>query len=223
MRLASLGRGARGLWQQATARLPYHLAIRLQRACVQLEGCARTQRYREVERLSRAVLPPGHAPRAVAETARSALLSSSFTGWRLRVLARSPARGPQAPVRVIGLDRLQSLRAARRGAMLVNSQFGVGICVPVALATLGYPLCSVEGMDHLRAAGLPPVPGLRILDLGPEGTFRLPLLRAAQSILEQGGLVHIAGDAYGGTGGVLLPFRGRLRRFAEGFATLAVL
>jgi hypothetical protein len=78
-------------------------------------------------------------------------------------------------------------------------------------------------MDHVRAAGLPGVPGLRTLDLGPEGTFRLPLLHAAKSILDAGGLVHSAGDAYGGTGGVLLPFRGRLRRFAEGFAALAVL
>jgi hypothetical protein len=214
---------ARRVWQQVTGRLPYAWSIRLQRAGVQLQRYTRSARYREAIRLSRAILPPGPAAGSVRATALGALTGSSFTGWRLRALARLSPDALARAVRLVGGDRLPTPNGTRGGAVLVNSRMGAGICVPLALGRLGYDVCSVEGMDHLDRAGLRRVPGVRVLDLGPEGTFRLPHLRAAMTVLQRGGLVHTAGDGERGTGGVRVTFRGRSRSFGEGFAALAVL
>jgi hypothetical protein len=210
-------------WQWASGSLPYAWSIRLQRASVQLQRYTRGARYREALRLSRAMLPPGHVGRDARAVAIGALTASTFTGWRLRALA---GLGPEAldrTVRIEGRPRLPAPGGAGQGAVLVNSRMGAGICVPLVLARLGYEVGSIEGMDHPDRAGLGRVPGLRVFDLGPQGAFALPHLRAALAILRRGGLVHTAGDGDRGAGGIQVPFRGRLGSFGEGFAALAVL
>jgi hypothetical protein len=207
----------------ASGSIPYSWSIRLQRASVQLQRCTRSARYREALRLSRAILPPGGAGRDARRVAIGSLTGSTFTGWRLRALAGLSPEALERTVRIEGRQRLPAPGGAGRGAVLVNSRMGAGICVPLVLARLGYEVGSIEGMDHPGRAGLPRVPGLRVFDLGPRGTFALPHLRAALAILSRGGLVHTAGDGDRGAGTIQVPFRGRWGSFGEGFAALAIL
>jgi lauroyl/myristoyl acyltransferase len=126
-------------------------------------------------------------------------------------------------VRFHGLEAFHDLYAAPQGVVLVNSEFGAGICVPLLLARLGYQVSSMEGMDHLRRAGVRGVDGVDVVDIGDEGALRVQELRRARNALQRGRILHIAGDAYGGRSGVVLSFRDRVRRFAEGFGYLALL
>jgi len=82
---------------------------------------------------------------------------------------------------------------------------------------------SLEGAPHLRLAGIRDSDRLTILDISDERSLRLRELQQARRVLKAGGFVHLAGDAYGGRSGLVLPFHGRVRRFATGFAALALL
>jgi lauroyl/myristoyl acyltransferase len=104
--------------------------------------------------------------------------------------------------------------------MIVNSKFGAGEAVPLLFTRLGYPLWSLERRSHPDMAGLAWV--VRVLELARMEPLGLRELRAAQRLLEQGGILHLAGDGIVSSGGVVLPFLGRARRFPQGFAHLSV-
>jgi KDO2-lipid IV(A) lauroyltransferase len=62
-----------------------------------------------------------------------------------------------------------------------------------------------------------------VLDISDDRTLHVRELQQAQRALRRGAFLHTAGDAYGGRSGLVLPFGGRTRRFATGFASLALL
>lgn len=209
----------RSLWHRVSSLVPYGPSLRMQVAWLRLRRWFQSRDVLEVMDLLRAVLPRDTDSRRLADTALGCLLCVRFIGWRMRALARSPRARLDRVVRFHGLEVLHGLRETGRGFMIVNSKFGAGEAVPLLFARFGYPLWSLEGTSHLDMAGLPGIVG--VLELARVEPLGLRELRAARKLLEEGCVLHLAGDGNIGTSGVVLPFLGRARRFPEGFAYLS--
>jgi lauroyl/myristoyl acyltransferase len=172
----------------------------------------------------RAIVPLETDSRRIEDLALSALVCGRFTGWRMRTLLNSPGDQLERVVHVRGLEILETARDSGRGCVIVISKFGANVAVPLLLSRLGYRLWSSEARDHLAMAGLVDVPGVNVLEWDPDDASlrELRTLRATRRLLEARNMVCMAGDGRATLKSVILPFLGRARPFAIGFAYLAV-
>ena len=141
-------------------------------------------------------------------------------GWRISSLSRMRDRSFFSWCRIAGLDALGS--RGESGVVLVNSHYGAGRAVPLAIARAGFEIYSLEPEDYLTAVGAQRPPHLHVISLREGSAFWLRQLAQAKAVLKKGGIVHIAVDGLQGKGGVERSFFGMKRVFQASFAQLAV-
>ena len=86
----------------------------------------------------------------------------------------------------------------------------------------GYDLHSVESANVLQQIGAKGADRLKVIEVGGGASFLLRQTYMARRVLMDGGMLHMVPDGLQGDSGVLVPFHGRMRRLATGFAELAV-
>jgi KDO2-lipid IV(A) lauroyltransferase len=86
----------------------------------------------------------------------------------------------------------------------------------------GYDLHSVEAANVLKKIGAKGADRLKVIEVGGGATFHLRQTYLARRVLMDGGMLHMVPDGLHGSSGILVPFHGRMRNFATGFAELAL-
>lgn len=202
--------------------LPYAAGTRLLRAAVSLPGPHRAL-YRPEVRLLDEWLDrvPVRADRE--QVIRQSLMVNSWTGWRARALAPDEVFG--RCVTLAGAEVLDALAAEGRGAVLVlpHTMLRRLLLRLPPLRGRNVAVVGNVGAARLASQGLPEV--ARAVERGV--ALSRPAVRSAQLVqalrtLAAGGLAVIFGDDDEGSGGMELPFHGRMRAFRPGAAELAV-
>lgn len=204
--------------------LPYAAGIKfLSWFCAQ-QWAHRIFFRKHVHRL-RQVLSCIKSPNKKTDVIRISLLANFFQHWIYGALARTSPQEFDRWVTVKGRATLQSSHRKNRGVVLVLSH--------LALEHLTRLMLDRRGFDDILifAAGLnpeiPKILGLTrskqiVLGLKNDDRFFIRHLAAAKKVLDQGGIVLIAGDGRQGDSGINIPFHGRLLSFKAGFAELAI-
>jgi lauroyl/myristoyl acyltransferase len=187
-------------------------------ACRSIACPGEWSRFRhDFENLDGLLQAPQMQDRLFARRMHTTCLSWS----RLRDLSRWDRPHSWPPwLKLKGLDKLQRRLDEGRRVVVVNSHLGAFQCVPVVLARLGRRVASVECADVFPILKVKRPDGLTVLPTAAAFLARPALL--AKRFLQAQGLVCLAADGYNGLSGLVLPFFGRQRRFASGFAELAV-
>ncbi len=86
----------------------------------------------------------------------------------------------------------------------------------------GYDLHSIESANVLKKIGAKDADRLKVIEVGGGASFLLRQTYLARRVLMDGGMLHMVPDGLQGNSGVPVPFHGRVRRLATGFAELAV-
>lgn len=171
----------------------------------------------------RTLAAPGVAGRTLSEhgVVRRHLLTRWLGSARLQLLSRGAwPRQDSRWFSARGVEHVTGALAAGRRVLVANSHYGAAQCVPLMLARLGLRLHSVECCDPFRALGLERPPTLSVISTADHFLARVAV-EARRALLEQG-LICIAADGYVTQRGLTLPFHGRARTFAAGFAELAL-
>ncbi|HUY61540.1 MAG TPA: hypothetical protein VMW49_06650 [Candidatus Dormibacteraeota bacterium] len=168
----------------------------------------------------RPVLGPGRPPQAVDRVARRAFQNYGRTVVDFLTLDRLVAdlqrRGP-----VAGAEHLETALAEGHGAILVSAHFGNWDLGAASAALTGHPVHTLAdpfgppAVDE-RVRRARERLGVHVLDPGTAG------VRAALRVLRRNEILALAADLDPGTGGVLVPFFGRLAVIPAGPAALAL-
>ena len=154
------------------------------------------------------------------------IYSGLFYHWRISVL-NSDGEFPRR-VHISGLEHLKQARDSERGTIFLNSNTGLK-----HLAARAVPGWDAENMMQvgggkrtLGLIGLTEIKGQLMLDIEEEmvkskSHLSFQIAKGKQ-VLEQGGMLFIAGDGSRGLRKLEIPFLKRLRPFGTGFAELAV-
>lgn len=145
--------------------------------------------------------------------------------WRYCALTRAPRPVWDAWVKVSGLESVTGLLDIGKRVIVLNSHYGLGHIVNVALVRSGVPTVSLPIHNPLGSLygissagnGEP----LHFIELG-RGPFQLQGLARARGALEQGKVLHLAGDGFRGGSAVTVKFLARTRDLRGGFAYLAL-
>jgi len=155
---------------------------------------------------------------------RERFFSSLFlTTWRLNALARCPDEVFRRCVSLEGPEHVEKARAAGRGVIFASAHHGAAEAMSVALGRVGIaPHCfaAVEFERRLLRgrSGWP----LQVIVRAPGRASGLRAMAQARAVLKGRGAVLILADGGKGQVDVELPFLGGTQRFAQGFATLAL-
>jgi lauroyl/myristoyl acyltransferase len=147
------------------------------------------------------------------------LNSRTFREWREFALDRCSDRSFARWTHFHGTEHLEAARAHGRGLILAGSHHGEAQTLKILLTRFGL---DVTNLGSGRERG--PWRHARVLWVGDKEN-EADLLRsmvALRRVLKQGGIVHLPADARVGKSGIEMDFLGRRRRFAHGFAALAL-
>jgi KDO2-lipid IV(A) lauroyltransferase len=151
------------------------------------------------------------------------LAANVLGSWRLIALAVASPPVVARWVKVEGGEHLEQAARRGRGVVVVNSHYGAPRFVTLTLSRLGYDVLSLEAGNLMAKLGLEARHPIRFVNVRKDNQMLLREVYTARKHLEAGGIVHLAGDGYQGRSGSEIAFCGRRRRFASGFADLAVL
>ncbi|WP_025367265.1 LpxL/LpxP family acyltransferase [Thioalkalivibrio paradoxus] len=146
--------------------------------------------------------------------------------WRYCALTCAPRQVWEHWVTVSALERITDPLKSGKRVIVLNSHYGLGHIANVALAREGIDTVSLLTQNRLDSTYGVSTTGsgepLHFIELG-RGAFQLQGLARAREALEQGRVLHLAGD--GGRGGnpMTLPFLHGTRDLRGGFASLALL
>jgi KDO2-lipid IV(A) lauroyltransferase len=168
------------------------------------------------------ILPLAHKTMDLHSTGARYLACSYGIYWRLVALSRCSDREFHNWVRFTGTEQLAALREAGKGLIILNSHLGLSRCIPLTLLRQGYELHSMEAVNVLGKIGAKGADRLNVIEVGGGASFLLRQTFVARRVLLDGGMLHLVADGLKGSSGVLVPFHGRMRRLATGFAELAV-
>jgi amino acid adenylation domain-containing protein len=169
-------------------------------------------------------------PFAQSQLAPDAIIHQSLAAnqclpWRFHRLGQMAADPFSRHITVRGWERLEAAHRQGRGVLVLNNHAVLGhlVMLPLVRAGLAEVGFIGTGLRRLHWLGLNASDQLQLLVTRDEDKHSLATnLYLAKQILERGGLVQLAGDGYQGSGGLTLPFHGRLRPFRRGFAELAL-
>lgn len=148
------------------------------------------------------------------------VLATRFMSWRVAAFSRFNEGEFERHCEIIGLDKITN--RGGKGVVLINSHYGAGRVVPLAIARMGLTVHVLEPEDFLLTVGGVKPDTLKVISLREGNAFWLKQLAQARSVLAEGGVVHIAVDGLQGRGGCERRFFGVTRKFHASFAQLAV-
>ena len=151
------------------------------------------------------------------------LTTNWLTSWRLSALARCSDAAFARWVSLDGDEIFRQLRAQGRPVLLCNSHYGSGKIILLALLRQGHTLHSLDRQDIFSFSNIRARGELISINLGDrQNNFMLKQVFRARKVLQEGGILHIAGDGVRGLSGRAIPFLGRLRNFPASVAELAL-
>jgi acyl carrier protein/lauroyl/myristoyl acyltransferase len=183
--------------------------------------------FRKRARLLRRVLAALGNSTSETEALRQHLRTFLWVSWRLVALAQCSPAEFDTWVTMTGVEALQRTREKGQGAVIPLSNIGPRGLPALALRRLGLTDFMMVGTEDLYA-GILDLIGLSNLKerhhffIINRDRRRASQLLTAQRLLQQGGIVFIAGDGQLGKLPFLFPFCNRLRHFGFGFAELAL-
>jgi len=163
------------------------------------------------------------SPAGPGADARTHIAANTFGSWRVLALALAPEHEYFRWVTVRGREVIRRHTDSGKGLLVVNSHVGSPRIVTLTLSRLGYAVNSLEVGDLIARLGVADRHSVSVTLVRKEKTrMWLREVYAARKVLSTGGIVHLAGDGYKGDSGYERGLLGRVRRFATGFAELAV-
>lgn len=213
--------GADKLWLRAVSRVPYGVGTRVLAWFWSLRLIQKMFFQRQLEQLEQ-ILPLAHKPMDLHSTGARYLACSYGIYWRIVALSRCPEQEFRRWVRYTGTEQLPALCEPGKGLIIVSCHFGLSRCVPLMLLRQGYDLHSIEAANVLEKIGAKGADRLKVIEVGGGASFLLRQTYQARRVLMDGGMLHMVPDGLQGSSGILVPFHGRMRRLATGFAELAV-
>jgi len=196
----------RVLWER---RLSPRTALRLAYLSRRIELWVNPRRRRQMAALMKPLLPPGTSRR---ELSRQVVLSRAIRRVGTHSLAPIAARSRQWLLEALqpeGLETLEAIRQAGRGAVILGSHAGLNSWVGSILLRMGYPLrlmqrraISPQRLLLLRANGWVE----RVLPYPPPGQEGLHLKRLCELVCQGQWIQHVADfpDSRAGVLGALL-------------------
>jgi len=209
------------LWLRSVSRVPYGAGSRVLAWFWNQRLIRRIFFQRQLKQLEQ-ILPLAHKPVDLHSTGARYLACSYGIYWRLIALSRCSDQEFHKWVRFTGEEQLQPLRDTGKGLIFVSSHFGLSRCVPLTLCRQGYDLHSVEAANVLKKIGAKSSDRLKVIEVGGGATFLLRQAFMARRVLMDGGMLHMVPDGLKGSSSIQIPFHGRMRSFATGFAELAL-
>lgn len=204
--------------------VPYPAGARALRTLAHLPGATRVlrPRLRALDRLMRHL----RVPETAADPIRRRHLGLAVLGsWRYCALTRAPRSVWDAWVRVAGLEHVTGLLDVGKRVIVLNSHYGLGHIANVALARSGVHAISLPTHNRLDSVYGVSATGsgerLHFIELG-RGSFQLQGLARAREVLEQGKVLHLAGDGFRGGSAVKVNFLDGTRDLRGGFGYLAL-
>ena len=208
-------RGSASLYQI----LPYKLGSKLiSIACRSgLVGIALLKRKRLIKAFFNAIsIDCSHS--ALAECFSVSIMGS----WRLVALARLSHQQQQSWVHVKGIEHLHNAYKSNGRVIVINSHYGMTRWVPINLAQEGFFVHSLEARDLLTHLKIPEAKQIKVRELAKKDVFLAKEAFLAKKALVAGKVLHMAADGFDGLSKIQLPFLGRTRGFATGFAEFAL-
>lgn len=151
------------------------------------------------------------------------LTTNGMTIWRLLALSRCSKEVFEQWVSMKGYETFAQLREQGRPVVLYNSHYGAGKFFLLALMRQGHIVHSIDRFDLFSFFNIRTPGKLVSINLGdPQGSFMLKQVFRARKVLQEGGILHIAGDGTRGLSGRAIPFFGRKRQFPASVAEFAL-
>ena len=151
------------------------------------------------------------------------LTTNSLTSWRLSALSRCSDAAFARWVSLEGYETFRQLREQGRPVLLCNSHYGGGKIILLALMRRGHTIHSLDRQDVFSFSNIRARGELISINLGDrQNNFMLKQVFRARKVLQESGILHIAGDGVRGLSGRAIPFLGRLRQFPASVAELAL-
>ena len=151
------------------------------------------------------------------------LTTNWLTSWRLSALARCSDKGFARWVSLEGYETFKQLREQGRPVLLCNSHYGGGKIILLALMRQGHTIHSLDRQDSFSFANIRTHGELVSINLGDrQSNFMLKQVFRARKVLQEGGILHIAGDGVRGLSGRAIPFLARERTFPASVAEFAL-
>jgi KDO2-lipid IV(A) lauroyltransferase len=151
------------------------------------------------------------------------LTTNWLSSWRLSALARCSDDAFDRSVSVTGYEAFAKLREQGRPVLLCNSHYGSGKMILLALMRQGHTIHSLDRQDVFSFSNIRARGELISINLGDrQCNFMLKQVFRARKVLQEGGILHIAGDGVRGLSGRAIPFLRRQRRFPASVAELAL-
>jgi lauroyl/myristoyl acyltransferase len=176
--------------------------------------------FRASAELIAETLPLASGPLDARNAVRRHLLTMRLRRPEMFAVGRGSRKLLEEWFPVSGLEHLRAARERGQPAILLNSHYGAGRIIPLLLCRLGFEVHSLEGRDGVEEWQIERPAGYTVAPLG--STFLARAVAEAQLALKQGKIVHLAADGSRGQSGLEIPFLGRRRRFASGFAEMAL-
>lgn len=209
------------LWLRAVSRVPYGAGSRVLAWLWNLRLIQKVFFRRQLKQLEQ-ILPLAHKPMDLHSTGARYLACSYGIYWRLIALSKCSEQEFRRWVRFSGTEKLPSLCEPGKGLIIVSSHFGLSRCVPLMLLRQGYDLHSIEAANVLEKIGAKGADRLKVIEVGGGTSFHLRQTYQARRVLMDSGMLHMVPDGLHGSSGIQVPFHGRMRHLATGFAELAV-
>ncbi len=156
------------------------------------------------------------------EIIQQSMVSNLLGTWRLLAISRLPKDEHSRWVTFKNQENLTDNYDTEHGLIIVNSHFGLTRYVPMLLSKLGYDTHSLEASNLVARLKMPDARAVNVIEVGGPRKSRLRQAYLANKALQSGSLLHLAADGFYGDSGMVLPFLGKARRYASGFADLAV-
>ncbi|MGE0684152.1 MAG: AMP-binding protein, partial [Candidatus Binatia bacterium] len=206
--------------------LPYFIGVKILEIVCRYPEVMRLM-FRKRSHVLRRVLAELRNPISEVEALRQHLRTFLWMSWRLVALAQCSPTEFETWVTMTGVEKLQRTREKGQGAVIPLSNIGIRGFSALVLRHLGLTDFMIVGTEDLYAGvldllGLSALKERHHFSLTNRDRRRASQLLTAQRLLQQGGIVFIAGDGQLGKLPFLLPLCNRLRHFGFGFAELAL-
>ena len=147
--------------------------------------------------------------------------------WRLKVISNLSKKQFDKYISFQNLETLQKSYDSGKGVILLNSHFGIAEVSLSVFPRKGFKnfhtVVGSAGADSEKFTGInPEIQANKLVFEKFSDAELFKVLLKSKHVLNDGGIVHILGDAYHGKSNLTLPFNGKLRGFRPSFAELAL-
>ncbi len=188
---------------------------------------ARTKYFRKKVKLFRTYAKGREMPAGKQKILSEMLATLFLKKWRLKVISNLSEKQFDKYISFQNLETLKKSYESGKGVILLNSHYGLAEVALSIFPNKGFEnfhtVVGAAGADSEKFTGInPEIQANRLVFEKFSDAELFKVLLKAKHVLNDGGIVHILGDAYHGKSNLTLPFLGKLRGFRPSFAELAL-